>query len=603
MTGVLERADGPPRKRHPKALAIVAILVAIALAGCAGGYTMPARNVSASAATVEGTVFATVDATVEYWFEYGPTKSYGDQTTHRSLAINDRDGHLVSEQLTGLDPGTTYHYRLCGTEAAQTAPLCLTPRSFTTTGGATELEIDADPGLYPGFDPAISDYVTRCGAGPVNVDVVAPAATSVAVDGGAARNGTFSTDVPLTAGEAFTIEVDEADETSTYHVRCLPDNFPVWTWTSPGDPSANFYITMPRNVQAPGGGPAGRYIAIFDDHGVPVWWMESSGASDAKLLDDGTLAWGRSPTAAGGSTPGYEVHRLDGSLVRTWRTVGTETDIHDFELLANGNALVASYKPRAGTQDLSEYGGPATGGTPIDTEIQEVRPNGTVAWSWNSKDHIDLSETPERWWQSFIGLFPDSLPDGRLGFDVVHWNSLEKVGNTLVVSFRHLDAVYAINTTTGDIAWKLGGTTTPESLTVVGDPESNPLGGQHYARFRPNGNLTIYDNNTDEAAAPRGVEYRLNLSNRTATLVDTVNDPDVPSSPCCGSAAKLGDGSWIVSWGGTEVISEFGDGGNRHFKLQFTSNTGSRGFSYRVDPIVGASPTIGDLRTGMDAMP
>jgi hypothetical protein len=51
------------------------------------------------------------------------------------------------------------------------------------------------------------------------------------------------------------------------------------------------------------------------------------------------------------------------------------------------------------------------------------------------------------------------------------------------------------------------------------------------------------------------------------------------------------------------VISEFGPGGNRHFKLQFTANAGALGMSYRVDPIVGDSPTIADLRAGMDAMP
>ncbi|HET6831399.1 MAG TPA: aryl-sulfate sulfotransferase [Solirubrobacterales bacterium] len=574
------------------------MVAAIALAGCAGGYTSPAKDVSGSGATARGIVFSTVDATVTYWFEYGPTQGYGDESPHRSIAITDRDNHPVSEVLSGLDPGTTYHYRLCARDGAT---LCAQDKTFTTIGGPTELAISADPALSPDFDPNVSDYVTRCGAGPVNMDVVAPGDTTVSVDGSEARNGTFSEDVALDQGERFTIEATGRVARSTYHVRCLPDDFPAWSWESPGDPSANFYITMPRNVQAPGGGPAGRYIAIFDDHGAPVWWMESSGSSDAKLLDDDTLAWGRT-AAAGGSTPGYEIHRLDGSLVRTWRTVGTDTDIHDFELLANGNALVGSYKPRAGTQDLTEYGGPATGGTPIDAEFQEVRPNGTVAWSWNSKDHIDLSETPERWRSTVYGL-PRQLPDGRQGFDWIHWNSIQKIGNTLVVSFRHLDAVYAINMTTGNLIWKLGGTPTPDSLDVIGDPESNPLGGQHYARVLPNGNMTLYDNNTNETAAPRGAEYRMNLFNGTATLVDTVNDPDVPSSPCCGSAAKLGDGSWLVSWGGTEVISEFGPGGNRHFKLQFVSNQGTFGFSYRVDPIVGGSPTIGDLRTGMDAMP
>lgn len=189
VTGVLGRTGGSPRTPISRALGIVVALVAAALlAGCAGGYTMPATGVSDTGATVEGMAFSTVDATVEYWFEYGPTSALGTETAHGSIAISDRDGHLVSEQLSSLDPGTTYHYRLCGTEAAQAAPVCLTPRSFTTAGGAAELAIDADPALYPQFDPAVSDYVTRCGGGPVTVDVTAPADTTVAVDGGAERD-------------------------------------------------------------------------------------------------------------------------------------------------------------------------------------------------------------------------------------------------------------------------------------------------------------------------------------------------------------------------------------------------------------------------------
>jgi len=573
--------------------AFAALIAAVALVGCAGGYTMPSANVTDTTAEVHGLVFDPVDATITYWFEYGPTKDYGSETTHSSLVINDRDNHPVSEDLSGLDPGTTYHYRVC---AKELVPVCAQDRTFTTGGGASALAIDTDPDLYPAFDPGVSDYVTRCSNNPVTVHVTAPPSTTVSVAGGAARDGTFSKDVPLSAGKAFTIEATSGGETDNYHVRCLPDDFPTWSWTSPGTPSAHFYIITPRNVQTPSGSPAGDYVAIFDDDGVPVWWMESSRPMDAKLLTGEMLGWGRP------SANGFEVHQLDGTLVKTWKTVGVTIDLHDFQALPNGNVLLGSYPVRPGTTDLSAYGGPATGGTPIDAEIQEIKPDGTVAWSWNAKDHIDLDETPERWRTEIYGQ-PRPQPDGREAFDWAHWNSLEKVGDTLILSFRHLDAVYAIDMDTGDIIWKLGGTPTPESLTVLNDPESNPLGGQHYARILPNGNLTLHDNNSQETAAPRGVEYQLDLGAGTATLVDSISDPDVPASPCCGSAAKLPDGSWLASWGGTPVISEFGPGDTRHFKLQFTANTGSLGMSYRVDPIVGNSPTIADLRTGMDAMP
>jgi hypothetical protein len=580
-------------------------LVALVVAGCAGSYTTSAANVTDTSATVNGIVFDPYDATITYWFQYGKTTSYGSETTHRSLVISDRDNHPVSESLTGLTQGTTYHYQVCAKDPNPhgqdpgNAVVCGGDRTFTTTG-ATQLAISAQPALYPDFDPAVSDYVTRCAGNPVTMSVTAPAGTTVAIAGGSARSGQFTQSVALSSGKSFTFATTAAGQTSTFHVRCLPSDFPDWTYTKPGTPSAHFYITTPQNVLTPSGQTASRYVAIFDDDGVPVWWDNANG-TDGLIQPDGTIGWW-TPTAGGTSTAGFETHNLNGSLVHTWRTVGTPADIHDFQRLSNGNALIGAYPPRPGTMDLSAYGGPATGGTLLDGEIQEIKPDGTKVWSWNTDGHIDPSETPSYWRTAFVYAFPQQTSDGRNAYDWAHMNSFQQVGNTVVVSFRHLDAVYAIDKSTGDIIWKLGGTHTDKSLTVVGDPESDPLGGQHYARVLSDGTLTIHDNNTDSGTRPRAIRYQLNLFNRTATLIDSVTDPDASPSPCCGSAQHLADGSWLMSWGGTPLITEFGPTGNRHFELTFKQGT-SNGFSYRVDPITGSSPTIGDLRAGMDAMP
>ena len=81
-------------------------------------------------ATVEGVVADNVDGKDStYWFEYGPTKDYGSETTHRPITITDPDFVPVSEELSGLDPETTYHYRLC---AKTDAPACGNDETFTT---------------------------------------------------------------------------------------------------------------------------------------------------------------------------------------------------------------------------------------------------------------------------------------------------------------------------------------------------------------------------------------------------------------------------------------------------------------------------------------
>lgn len=569
------------------------LLVALVVSGCAAGVSSPASGVTSTSATLNGNVFSALDGTVSYWFAYGRTAAYGKETTHRTMTVNDRNLHPISETVTGLNSGTPYHYQACAQYPGLNA-ICGDDQTFTTQGSVSQLSIAAQPALFPDFDPSVSDYVTRCGSAPVDMSVAAPAGTTVSINGQPGQSGVFDQNVQLSAGHSFSFSTTTGGQTSTYHVRCLPSDFPLWTYTRQGTPSAHFYIATPQNALTPSGQPAGRYVVIFDDNGVPVWW-KAAPASDAKLLSDGNLEW-YTTNANGTTTPGDEEHRLDGSLVHVWQTVNGITDIHDFQLLPNGDALMISYIPRPGTVDLSAYGGPSQNATVIDGEIEEVAPDGHLVWSWNSKDHISLNETGSRWW-SVVPV--STLPDGRTAYDYAHMNSIEENGNTIVVSFRHLDAVYAINRSTGAIIYKLGGTTTPQSLTVLNDPDNPyPLGGQHYARVQPDGTLTLHDNNTFLNNPPRAARYQINLFNNTATLIDQVTDPEVPSSACCGSAQLLSDGSWLMSWGANPLITEFGSNGARHFELKFSP----RAISYRVAPITGSSPTISDLRAGMDAM-
>src|SRR5205085_1925089 len=98
---------------------------------------------------------------------------------------------------------------------------------------------------------------------------------------------------------------------------------------------------------------------------------------------------------------------------------------------------------------------------------------------------------------------------------------------------------------------KLGGTTTPESLTIVGDDDHAPnhLGGQHDARILPDGTLSLHENGTGLGRPPRAVRFRIDPIARTATLVETVVDPTIPTSLCCGSATRMPGGDWVMNWG------------------------------------------------------
>jgi plastocyanin len=81
--------------------------------------TESATSVTEHEATLEGTVNPNGKAT-EYFFKWGTTASYGHETSTKSAGAG-TTGVPVSETLTGLTQGTTYHFRLVAKNETGTA--------------------------------------------------------------------------------------------------------------------------------------------------------------------------------------------------------------------------------------------------------------------------------------------------------------------------------------------------------------------------------------------------------------------------------------------------------------------------------------------------
>ncbi len=108
-------------------------LVATSDAGTARGAdvtfsTGSAPVVATGSASAIGPTSAIVDGTVNpngqstsWYFEYGTTTSYGSKTASHS-AGSGTQAMSISTTLSGLTPGTTYHFRLVATNAAGTSP-------------------------------------------------------------------------------------------------------------------------------------------------------------------------------------------------------------------------------------------------------------------------------------------------------------------------------------------------------------------------------------------------------------------------------------------------------------------------------------------------
>jgi arylsulfotransferase ASST len=442
------------------------------------------------------------------------------------------------------------------------------------------------PSLFPRFSPSIHDYTVRCDDGPVTVKLHASGAWRIAIGDHALQRGDFRQTVPLSAGQTFIVAAKQHGyrRLHRYRVRCLPSDFPTYTFVHHGT-AVPKYFSVDASFFIPWGE---RYSIIFDSHGVPIWWRHTA-ARDTRVLRNGNILWFDRPSNR------WEIHRLDGSLVRTLHAVGQVADPHDLQWKRNGDYLVAADVTQSGV-DTSSYGGSSDADV-LNTELQQVSPGGRLVWNWDSQDHISLAETG-RWWPHIIETATDA-------YDILHWNSIEPDGGSVIASFRNLDAVYKIKKSTGEIAWKLGGTTTPESLQVKDDPRRYTLGGQHDARLLADGTLTVFDDRTELANhTPRAVRYRINGKERTATLLESISDPAVPASTCCGSARRLANGSWLIDWGRNPLkhglsngIGGYKPNGARTFLLSFDSTA-----SYRAEPVPNGALTVRDLRRGMRAM-
>ena len=325
------------------------------------------------------------------------------------------------------------------------------------TAARASFSITTTPSLAPAFNPGYQDYAISC-AGVPATHVTTTGSGTVTV-GGRAYAGPVDLYEPLVPGQALIVKKG----TVTYYIRCLPSDFPPYSASVTGVPQASGYLLTLQP-----------YTVAFDNHGVPVWWYRDGGAFapfDAKFIDPTTIGWSE-PLAGGCVRPGqcggsFVLRGLDGSLKGRVGSSSVVLDFHDLQRLPNGNYLgitdVLRNCPAVPSQcvDLSSWGLSAQSAI-YDNVIVEVSPANQVVWSWSVADHIDVAQANVNW--------RDQSPDA------IHMNSVLYDGNGgIIFSARHLDAVYRIDMKTGAITWKLGGSPTPQSLTVTGNQYRRPV--------------------------------------------------------------------------------------------------------------------------------
>ncbi len=245
---------------------------------------------------------------------------------------------------------------------------------------------------------------------------------------------------------------------------------------------------------------------IMDENGHTLYYQVVKRASDFKVHKNGKISfWAIDST----------FHILDHHLkwIDTIKCAnGIETDPHDLQILANNHYLLIGKENVS--MDLSAYRFMAKSNAPGSKTanvqanlIQELDENKKLVFEWHAKDHFQFTDTD-----------PFYIKDTAF-LDWNHINSVEEdFDGNLLVSIRNFHEITKISRKDGSVMWRFGGRR--NQFRILND--SIPFLSQHDARRIANGILTIYDNGFGEPRKnhfTRGVEYRLDEVNKTATLV------------------------------------------------------------------------------------
>ena len=498
--------------------------------------------------------------------------------------------------------------KICIVSSVQTNVIVDVFGVMTAPPGSPFERLSVDKPTWPPFDPAATDYVIECGAGAgtatvaMDFDFLPFTSAQLSVAGGPATPiGTGTASFPLRTDQPVVVSTSHQGDGRDYHFRCVPTDFPRLEVLRPGNPAPGWYLTTFGFVS-----PSGPYVAILDNYGAPVWYKRvSQPVIDLKRLSDGRLAF--TPTFGPfgiDANQGYWLTNLQGGPTVKHQTVGgLLTDHHDYNELPgvpNGRALV-SY-PIVDNVDLTGMPGGTANDTIADGVIQEVNAVGTELWRWDMSDHFDPATSTFP--LNFDGSQPP--PAGVPGFpdawDVFHINSFDREPDgDYVVAARHMDGVFRVHRTSGNVTWTLGmpASTDPgaKQLRIVGDPYNGPK-RPHDARL--NGNvLTMFDN---QAGVPgrqsRAVAYSIdtttNPADPTATMLWEFRNAAPFTGDTLGSVQQAADGSVLINWGAglQPIIEELAANGTRLMAVGLPNG----GNSYRTVKYAPTDFDVNDLR-------
>ena len=304
-------------------------------------------------------------------------------------------------------------------------------------------------GLFPRFDPAQTDYVSRCGRGAEPIRAEVGGGATVKVGSGPARAGSVPIDPAVRPGEDFLIAVAGDGARTGYRVRCLPADFPTWRFEPLRSVAPGFFTVSFRASQE--AAAVGDRLRSRGRSALVVQPRDPGPLGAGPERRHGSPGHGRSATATGcDPRMAHEIRSPAGKLLRTGQDEGTRSSTGT-SCASSRTATSWSTPTSPERANLRRFGGPGRGRRSVSAEIEELDPRraGAVALE------LAPAHRPRRRPGAGGATCSSNAKRGPAGrcptFDPVHINSIEPRGkDEVVISTRHTDAVYGIQRSSGD---------------------------------------------------------------------------------------------------------------------------------------------------------
>jgi arylsulfate sulfotransferase len=320
----------------------------------------------------------------------------------------------------------------------------------------------------------------------------------------------------------------------TYETDPLPADFPTIVANIPRpdlmEPGVTLFslmkwVNFPFSVDPPlfFSIPAGDFgmLVIVDEEGEVVWYHETEeSVLDARRLQNGNLLYNMGEfTVVEIDMEGTIIHKYfaaarNGNVPADAIPLPVDTLHHEVFEMPNQHLLALSTElrmlPGYPTSETDPLAPPSVDPTPVVGDvIVEFNENGNILNTWHLMDILDpyiigYSSLTETYWRrapydEYIVYDEFNFPvDGAKDWSHSNGVIYDASDESIIISSRHLDAVFKIDHSTGELIWILGdhdGWTPPfQPYLLTPQGELDWQYHQHAPMVTAAGDILLYDN-------------------------------------------------------------------------------------------------------------